>query len=72
MRYSKLDNHFQSPAVTPSPSFAWDWEKIDAGLRFGLISGTDLTVEYADNRFVLKSGAKRNNNELLATLRWRI
>ena len=40
VRYSKLDNSFRSPSQTPSPSFAWDWEKIDAGLRLGIFTGT--------------------------------
>jgi hypothetical protein len=68
VRYSKLDNGFRNPHFTPSPSFAWDWQKVDSGLRLGLYTGLDLTVEYADNTFVLASGAKRHNNELLATL----
>src|SRR6185295_13605221 len=72
VRYSKLDNGFRNINPTPSPSFAWDWEKIDAGLRIGIFSGVDVTVEYADNRFILGSGAKRENNEFLATLRWKI
>ena len=74
VRYSKLDNDFRNirGVETPSPSFAWDWEKIDAGLRFGLFQGVDVTLEYADNRFILGSGAKRDNNEGLVTLRWRI
>jgi hypothetical protein len=72
VRYSRLDNDFQSPAVTPSPSFAWDWVKIDTGIRLGIYRGIDLTAEYADNRFTLKSGAKAGNNEYLTTLRWRI
>ncbi|HEY0511204.1 MAG TPA: hypothetical protein VGH73_04835, partial [Thermoanaerobaculia bacterium] len=72
VRYSRLDNNFVSPPVTPTPSWAWDWEKVDAGLRLGLFSGVDVTVEHADNQFILKSGAKRHNNEVLATLRWRI
>lgn len=70
LRYSKLDNDFRSHPQSPSPSFAWDWEKIDAGVRLGIVPGIDLTVEYADNRFILGSGAERSNNELLATLRW--
>ncbi len=72
VRYSTLDNHFRNPRMTPSPSFAWDWEKTDAGLRLGLIPGLDLTVEYAKNVFILASGAKRNNNEWLTTLGWRL
>lgn len=72
VRYSKLDNDFRNPPKTASPSFAWDWVKIDAGLRLGIFSGIDLTLEYADNTFVLANGAKRNNNELLTTLRWKV
>lgn len=72
VRYSELDNDFRNPQRTPSPSLSWDWVKIDAGLRLGVISGVDLTLEYADNRFTLANGAKRENNELLTTLRWRI
>ncbi|HTG35965.1 MAG TPA: hypothetical protein VLB76_23815 [Thermoanaerobaculia bacterium] len=72
VRYSKLDNDFRNPPQTPSPSFSWDWEKIDAGLRLGLLTGLDLTLEYADNRFILATGAKRKNNEFLTTLAWRL
>jgi hypothetical protein len=68
VRYSKLDNGFRNPKITPSPSFAWDWVKIDGGLRFGLYEGLDLTVEYSDNRFILGNGSKRNNNDTLVTL----
>jgi hypothetical protein len=72
LRYSKLDNKFRNPPRTPSPSFGWDWEKIDAGLRLGILGSSDLTLEYAKNEFILGSGAHRNNNEYLATLRWRV
>ena len=71
-RYSELDNDFRNPVQTPNPSFAWDWKKLDAGLRVGIIPGADLTVEYADHEFILGSGAKRDNNELLTTFRWRV
>ncbi|HYG64928.1 MAG TPA: hypothetical protein VEL74_20265, partial [Thermoanaerobaculia bacterium] len=78
VRYSKIDNGFENvprsatAPGTPAPSLAWDWEKIDAGVRAGVIPGVDLTVEYADNRFILGSGAEEDNNEFLATLRWRM
>lgn len=71
VRYSRLDPDFAAPAVTPSPSFAWAWEKLDWGIRLGLVPGIDLTLEVADNDFVLKSGAHGSNDEFLATLRWR-
>jgi hypothetical protein len=71
VRYSKLDPDFGAPPVTPSPSFAWDWEKIDYGIRLGIVQGIDLTAEFADNSFVLKSGDTVDNNEFLATLHWR-
>lgn len=72
VRFSRLDPDFAAPPVTPSPSFAWEWEKVDAGIRLGIVDGIDLTVEYAANDFVLGSGAERGNDELLATLRWRV
>ncbi|MFL6201932.1 MAG: hypothetical protein ACJ76J_22385 [Thermoanaerobaculia bacterium] len=72
VRYSELDNDFRNPKQTPSPSLAWDWNKLDAGLRVGIIPGADLTVEYADNELTLGNGAKRENNEFLTTFRWRV
>lgn len=72
VRYSELDNDFRNNPQTPSPSLAWDWKKLDAGVRVGIIPGADLTVEYADHEFILGSGAKRENNELLTTFRWRV
>ena len=72
VRYSELDNDFRNPRQTPTPSFAWDWNKLDAGVRIGIIPGADLTVEYADHEFTLGSGAKRDNNEFLTTFRWRV
>ncbi|MEM9558334.1 MAG: hypothetical protein AAGC60_29040 [Acidobacteriota bacterium] len=69
IRYSTLDPDFAPPPVTPSPSFAWDWDKLDIGLRAGLIEDLlDLTVEYADNEFV-RGGRTESADELLATLR---
>ena len=72
VRYSKLTNDFKNVPPTPSPSFAWNWEKIDAGLRLGIFPGVDLTAEYALNRFVIGNGTTHENNEVLTTLRWRI
>lgn len=72
VRYSKLDPDYRAAPRSPSPSFAWQWEKLDLGLRLTILSGIDLTAEYAKNDFILGSGAKRNNHETLVTLRWRI
>jgi hypothetical protein len=71
VRWSRLGPDYRAPALTPSPSFAWEWEKRDFGVRLGIVEGIDLTFEYADHEFVLGSGAKRSNDEFLATLRWR-
>lgn len=72
VRVSHLDPDFAAPRITPSPSFAWEWRKIDAGLRLGIVSGIDLTIEYADNTMTLASGAEVSQDELLTTLRWRV
>jgi hypothetical protein len=71
LRYSRLDNDFANPEVTPFPSGAWDWEKIDIGLRLTVLPGLDLTAEYADNEFQTANGAA-GNDEWLLTLRWRL
>ena len=72
-RYSKLDPDFVNPPPgrAPAPSFAWEWEKTDAGIRIGIVPGTDLTIEQAHNRFLTARGW-RTNDELLTTLRWRM
>jgi hypothetical protein len=72
VRFSRLDNGFKNLLPTPAPSFAWDWYKVDAGLRVVLLSGLDLTAEYADNTFTLASGAKKHEYEFLSTLRLRV
>jgi len=72
LRYSALDPDFRSVRGFPAPSITWDWEKLDYGLRLGILSGVDLTVEYADNTFTLGSGRKVGNDEFLTTLRWRM
>ena len=70
VRWSELDNDFRNARDTPAPSLAWDWKKVDAGVRLGIFDGIDVTMEYADNQFITARG-RRDNNELLATLRWR-
>lgn len=72
VRWSKLRNGFHNILPTPAPSFAWNWYKVDGGVRLGILAGIDLTMEYADNTFTLSSGAKRHNNEFLTTLRVRV
>ena len=68
-RYSFLDPNFKGPANFPAPSVFWEWEKIDIGVRIGIVSGLDLTVEYAFNEFE-RAGKDENNDEFLSTLRW--
>jgi hypothetical protein len=70
VRWSRLDPDFAAPAVTPSPSFAWEWEKVDVGLRLTVVRGVDLTAEYAAQEFIRAAGPA-DNDELLVTLRWR-
>ena len=71
VRFSRLDPGFRAPAVTPSPSFAWPWDKIDAGVRMAVVRGLEITAEYSFHEFTLGSGAERSNDELLLTLHWR-
>lgn len=71
VRYSRLDNDFANPPVTPFPSGAWDWDKLDLGLRLTILPGLDLTAEYADNTFET-AGGDAGNDEWLLTLRWRL
>lgn len=72
-RYSKLDPDIVGgDEAYPAPSVRWDWEKYDIGVRLGILSQIDLTLEYAANRFVLGSGKTASNDEFLTSLRWRI
>jgi hypothetical protein len=71
LRYSKLHNRFYNLRPTPEPSLAWDWEKLDGGIRLGIWGGIDLTVEYAYNRIFLTSGQTLHENELLGTVSMR-
>lgn len=69
VRYSELSPDFPGGGSHPAISIKWDWDKIDAGVRLGLLEDLlDLTVEYADNTFV-RAGRDESQDELLATFR---
>jgi hypothetical protein len=70
VRWSRLEPEFAAPAVTPAPSFAWEWEKVDVGVRLTVVRGLELTAEYAANEFIRAAGPA-DNDELLVTLVWR-
>jgi hypothetical protein len=38
VRYSTIDNRFGAPVDFVAPSVAWDWSKLDLGLRVGWVS----------------------------------
>jgi hypothetical protein len=68
VRVSRIDNDFSTPAGFLAPSFAWDWSKLDFGLRFGIVRNVDLTVEYARHDMRTKATVL-HPDELLVTLR---
>jgi hypothetical protein len=47
VRYSELRNNFAMPPLHVAPEFAWDWKKLDFGLRLGIVRGVDVTAEYS-------------------------
>lgn len=67
VRYSELDPDFALDPIYPSPSIAWDWEKLDFGLRLGVYPGVDLTAEWQQNTFV-RLGKEESADEFLLTL----
>ena len=69
LRYSSLDNKFSGPSDFVAPSFFWDWTKLDAGVRLGIVAKVDLTIEYERSQMTLTSGRTISLSELLATLR---
>jgi hypothetical protein len=72
VRYSKLDpDIIGGGPMFPAVSVRWEWEKVDLGLRATIVRGLDVTVEAARHDFVLASGAHRENDEYLMTVRWR-
>lgn len=56
----------------PAPSLRWDWTKIDYGVRLTIVSGIDLTLEYADERTTTLANQQVRHDEALATLHWRM
>ncbi|MBI2568592.1 MAG: hypothetical protein HYV63_16340 [Candidatus Schekmanbacteria bacterium] len=68
VRYSQIDNDFSAPPKFVAPSFAWDWKKLDVGLRVGIIREVDVTVEYTLHDVTTERG-KLHPDELLVTLR---
>lgn len=68
VRFSTISNHFSAPTGYVAPSFAWDWRKLDAGVRVGIVRGVDLTVEYSHNDVVLSNGGRLHPDEGLVTL----
>ncbi len=71
VRYSELDPDFVGDPRYPAPSVWWDWQKLDLGLRLGLVEGLDLTVEWNLAEFV-RGGREERTDEFLATVRWEL
>jgi len=70
IRFSRLDNDFSAPPTFVAPSFAWDWDKWDFGLRVTIVKHLDLTLEYAYND--VAASRKIRYGEALATLRLKL
>ena len=70
VRYSEIDDKFAADRTFVTPSFFWDWVKIDAGVRVGIVRGVDVTLEYARNEMRLLTGRKLYPDEALVTLRY--
>ncbi len=67
VRWSRLDNDFSAPRGFVAPSFAWDWDKLDLGLRVTIIRKLDLTREYSFHD--IAASREILHDEALATLR---
>ena len=68
VRVSRIDNDVSTPTGFLAPSFAWDWSKLDFGVRVGIVRNVDLTVEYARHDMRTRSTVL-HPDELLVTLR---
>jgi hypothetical protein len=67
VRFSRLENDFAAPRGFVAPSFAWDWDKLDFGLRVTIVKRLDLTLEYSYHD--LAASRPISHDEALATLR---
>ncbi len=70
VRVSAIDNKFYGPSTFVAPSFFWDWTKLDAGFRVGIVRDVDVTFEYERSEMTLASGRKLRLGEGLATVRF--
>lgn len=69
VRFSKIDDEFPGPAGFLATSVAWDWTRLDLGVRVGIVRGVDLTVEYARHSATPAAPPKIQPHEWLVTLR---
>lgn len=69
-RFSDLDCRFRGPAEFVAPSMWWDWQKLDIGVRLGLLDNYDLTIEHAFHEIEIPR--ELDADETLVTLRVRI
>jgi hypothetical protein len=67
VRFSRLENDFAAPRGFVAPSFAWDWDKLDIGLRVTIVKRLDLTLEYSYHD--VAASRPIHHDEALATLR---
>jgi len=67
LRWSRLENDFTAPRGFVAPSFAWDWDKLDLGLRVTIVRRLDLTLEYSFHD--VAASREIRHDEALATLR---
>ena len=70
IRFSRLENDFTAPPGFVAPSFAWDWDKLDLGVRVTIVKRLDLTLEYSINDIAASRPIR--HDEALATLRLRL
>lgn len=67
VRYSTIDDRFAAPADFVAPAVAWDWSKLDLGVRVGILRNLELTLEYARNDVQTRRGTI-HPDEALVTL----